>query len=79
MNLTRNRIEATNQSDEEVARIRANIQNSPFRMMVEYDLELAIIDARIALGSTSDPHEFRKQQGVIEGLKTAIGIINRKN
>lgn len=48
-------------------------------MMVEYDLELAIIEARIKLGNTSDPNEFRKQQGVIEGLQTAIGIINRKN
>lgn len=72
MNLVRSLHEATGLSPADETDIRSKMPTSPFRKLVEYDLEKRKLEAQA--DATTD---FKK--GVVEGLVVAVGILNRPN
>lgn len=68
--------EATGMSSEEIAQVWEKMGESPFQKVFQYELEKAQDTARRAL-DTVPPDQFSKQQGVVQGLQTALGILNR--
>lgn len=71
-------VEATGISDQEAGEIWAKMPDSPFRKLIQYEIE-----SRKALESdkcaTAAPDKILKHQGIVEGLGIALGIMARKD
>jgi hypothetical protein len=70
VNLVKSLYEATGISPADEADIRSKMPVSPFRKLAEYDLSKKLFEAQ---GEATT--ELNK--GIVEGLKIAIGILNR--
>jgi hypothetical protein len=70
--------EATSISEQEEGEIWHKMPESPFRKLVQYYLEEALVRAqeKCAIG---DPALILKHQGEAAGLQQAIGILARKD
>lgn len=66
-------------SDAEAAELWHHMPNSPFRKLIEFELEMRVIAEKAKLETDLTFEEYKKQQGVLEGLRIAIGILNRKD
>jgi len=71
--------EATGLTPDEVTRVWDVMKNSPFRLVMEYELAQKIQARCAELKTASDAGDFRKAQGVIEGLEIAQKILQRKD
>jgi hypothetical protein len=77
--LTKSLTDATGMSEQEAVELWFHMPNSPFRTLVEYELEKRKMQETAALAVPGlSLEDYRKQQGVVEGLQVAIGILNRK-
>jgi len=77
--LTKTLTEATSISESEAADLWHHMPKSPFRTLIEYELEKRIAEETARLGSSDFSfEEYKKHQGLIEGLRVAVGILNRK-
>lgn len=78
LTLIKTRQEALDLSDQEIAKVWENMPQSPFRHVVEYEFEARKLDEMKKL-SAMKADEFQKQQGIVEGIGIAVGILNRKD
>lgn len=65
-------------SEQEAAEVMAKLHESPFRKLIQYEIEKrkALEEAACA---TATPDKIFKQQGIVEGLGIALGIMARKD
>lgn len=72
MDIIKTRAEATGISDAEASDVYRLMPASPFRRVIEYDL------CRRRELERQSPVRTDKQEGIIEGLTVAIGLLNQK-
>lgn len=63
-------------SSDEIAQVWERMAESPFRKVVQYELE-ARQDLERRTIDTAAPENVGKQQGIVQGLQMALGILNR--
>ena len=76
--IQRTLFEATGMSEQEASEVWAMMQESPFRRLIQYEIEKRVAIERLAF-STISKETFDKQQGIVNGLEIAIGILCRKD
>lgn len=79
MQLIKSRSEATGMAEHEVAEMWHHMPASPFRRVVEYELEARRLAERDKLETDLTSDQYHKQKGILEGIRIAIGILNRKD
>lgn len=70
--------EATGISAQEAGEIWSKMHESPFRRLIQFEIELKLAFERDAL-SRCTVETFSKQQGVIQGMELALAIMARKD
>lgn len=70
--------EATGMSPEEIAQVWDKMRESPFRSVMQWELESALLRNRAAQ-DTALPSDVPKLQGISQGLTLALGILARKD
>lgn len=65
-------------SEQEAGEVWMKMPDSPFRKLIQYELEIAKLRSDAAC-ATAPPDQILKQQGVSQGLQQALGILARKD
>jgi hypothetical protein len=75
---TRTLAEATGISDQEAHEIWSRMHESPFRKLIQYEIEIAQATQRLAL-ETAPMDQMPEQKGIVKGMTICLGILARKD
>lgn len=64
-------------TDEEANRVWEAMKASPFRRLIEFEIMVRVQTETARLITMDALSQFAKQQGVVEGLVVALGILRR--
>lgn len=70
--------EATGISEQEAAELWSRMHESPFRKLLQYEMEIQQDIQRTGL-DTCDPTQASKIQGIVQGMTICLGIMARKD
>lgn len=65
-------------SDQECAEVWEAMPDSPFRKVLEFELRKRAAAEEQGYGSAKTLEDFKKRQGIVEGIGIALGYLKRE-